>query len=366
MNAPQLTAKVAKKILSIIDQLESDVASGNATINSQYYRQLADLYHFQKDFKSEAEILQRYVQLDPSDLNKAANDDLVEIYERIDRANALIGFKKEELKPAVDLALEPISEEIEKISISSKKKTAPRSDKQHKEFIEKKLKGLTVCAAYTGRSDRDEVIQLALVLFEYCAKSEKPAKVLKTLVTNRKPLHDVPEKKLRKFGLSSQELKQSKFDYDGIKALFDEADMVISHNDADIERNLIITLIPDLINKRWFSSQKDIPWGALGFDSKSLSKLVLAHGNKVPHSSLDRANAIFNLLLENEPNSDLIFLERLHNMQPMKDFQWTPELLKKHNQLKRQGKVKAVKIGGVALVLVGFGISLWQWILSQI
>ncbi len=368
MSAPQLTKRVEKKILSIIDTMESHVFKGSTAINSQYYQKLADLYHFQKDFLQEAAILKRYVQLETVYLSRSANDDLVEIYERIDRAYDLEKCKRDNEQVLFNLELEPRIGEVEKISLSSNKKTVRRINSKQQDITARPIKCLAVCAAYTGRGDQDEILQLALVLFEYQVTRDKPSKVLRSLITNRKPLSEIPEIKLRKFGLTKSQMKTAQFDSEAVAQVFSEADIVISHNHADIERKLIATLLPDAAKKPWYSSQKDIPWGALGYESKSLSQIVAQHGDKLPRTTMDRANAIYRLLISQEPYSENSFLERLYALQPMKEFEWTQDLLKKHHQLQRQGRKSrlALLIGSFLFIAGITGLGYWLKIIDYL
>ncbi|TQV86830.1 hypothetical protein [Aliikangiella coralliicola] len=361
MNAPQLTLKIEKKILSIIDAIEEKARQNDSEsaekIHSKHYMQLADLYHFHKDFENEAAILKRFARLD-----YAANDDLVEIYDRIDRVSRLSDIAQEKPSSLAKLELVPMYHDQDKISLSSVNKVAPRVNLDKKPFKEQSLKVLSVCAAYTGRSDTDEVIQLALVLFEYSAAADKPMKTVETFVATRKTKIIVPVKTARQFNLGElngqgDEHASQPFDTAKIRTMFQQADMVVSHNDAEVERKLIATLIPEVVEQDWYSSQKDIPWGALGFDTKSLTQLAVALGEKTPRSCLERATAISQILAMNEPCSSQVYLERLYNMQAMKPFEWTPSLLKKRKQLHRNRFTQYLGWGiGVAASVAAIGI----------
>lgn len=348
MNSPQLTQKVAAKMLSIIERQESDAKSEGKTVDAKFYVQLADLYHFQKDFQKEAAILKRFAGLD-----SAANDDLVEIYERIDRVSRLNDLKRQAPKPTPELSLVPDINEQDHISIASSDAISKRVNKSIVPFEDKTHKVLTVCAAYTGRTDDDEVVELALVLTEISPQKEK-VETLDSFVGIRKTDKAVPNKTKMQFGLSQIDYDVSPFDTTKILTLFESADFVISHNDADIERKLIALILPQVAEKPWYSSQKDIPWGALGYETKSLTQLCKAHGEKAPRSCLDRATGIAKLVNKQEPCGQQSYLERLYNMQPMKALEWSSNLKRRSKQLRRRKWIKPIFwIAVVAISVAG-------------
>jgi len=345
MNSPQLTQKVAEKILSIIDQQEAESESNGNEVGSKYYLQLADLYHFDKDFINEAAILKRFARF-----GTAANDDLVEIYDRIERVSRLNEFKIRTPKKSPELALVADIDEDDHISISTSDAISKRVNKSLIPFAEKNHKVLTICAAYTGRTDDDEVVELALLLSEIIPQDER-IETIESFVGIRKTTKAVPNKTKMQFGLNQIDYRISPFEKSKILELFNSADFVISHNDADIERKLIAILIPEVAEKPWYSSQKDIPWGALGYETKSLTQLSKAHGEKAARTSLDRAAAIAKLVNKLEPCGQQTYLERLYNMQPMKAFEWNSKLKRRSRQLNRSVWLKPLLwITGLALV----------------
>ncbi len=345
MNSPQLTQKIEQKVLSIIDSLENNAKAEKSEIFAKYYIQLADLYHFEKNYHKEAKILKRFSQQET-----ASNDDLVGLYERIDRAVKLSEIKQLAPRQAANLALVPEAEDKDNISIESKKPIAKRINQSKAPFHTKSHKVLNVCSAYTGRTDNDEIAQLALVLIEI-TPNENKVKTIDTFVGLRKTKKAVPAKTKLKFGLANYDLKLNPFNKPKVLSLFNQADFIVGHNDTDIERKLLALLIPEVAEMEWHSSQKDIPWGALGFESKKLTSLCRAHGEKSFRSCLDRAAGIGRLLNHLEPSGEQTYFERLYSMPPMKPFVWTPELIKRKNQLE-SGFFKIFKWPLVAFSIV--------------
>ncbi len=366
-----MTDSTEQTLLLFIENQLVESENGGQLIDSKYYLQLADHYHVQKKFSNEVDILSRFINSHHAD-----RQDFVEIFERIDRVSRLAKLPQKSLRdsnPLIqtenvdintqeeldeqELELVPITEDEDQITIVSKAVHKPTYNASHQDFIEKTLTVLTVCAVYTGRDDNDEVFQLSLVLFEYNHSSDKKEKIIETFVASRPTKKQIPQKALYNFNLDKKDSKETLFDKEKIISLFHQADFVVSHNDADIERKILSILIPEISTSPWYSSQKDIPWNALGFESRSLSKLCLTLGLKRPKNSFERAMAICKILQKDEPSHTQIYLERLYNAQPMKPFEWTPSLIKQHQRLVG-GRLKEFN---TAALILAFAAASYYW-----
>jgi hypothetical protein len=334
MNSPSLTANIENKLVS-----EKESTINSRQIDSKLYLQLADLHHFHKDYAKEIDILERFTRLENN-----VSVDLVDIFERIDKVTKLLQTRKEHSQPnitaavnkATELELVDEEQETELKPVKHKPAVEGRVNPDKKPFDESTVRVLCICAAYTGRADTDELVQIALVLFEYQACRSDKGKILDTYWGERSTLIKVPAKTLNQFSIKQVKSKVANFDPQKISAMFELADFVVSHNDADIERKHLAVLIPELAGKPWYSSQKDIPWGALGQDEKGLTQLAKAHDEKAPKNCMERALLICKLLQKEEPYSSQVYLKRLYNMQPMKPMQWTGMLKRQHNILSKK------------------------------
>lgn len=349
MTQPQLTEKIEQKLIALIEQGEQISKQSLKPTVSAPYIQLADLYHFHKNFAAEAEVLTRFTLLDNAD-----PQDMADIYERIERLARLLTLSEghaKQKKPELSLLDE------KKPEIKIRNKVAPRAISGKPPFKDKTHRVLTMCAAYTGRSDNDEIIQAAFVLTEYPQGGSGSPKIIKTYLASRIPLTKVPTETLMRFNLTASGKNAATFDSNRISQLFAEADFVVSHNDADVERKLLALLVPEVAAKPWYSSQKDIPWGAIGIKTRRLSELSSQLKLKTPRTCLERAHAISQILQQPEPFSEQAYIERLYNLQTMKPLVWTPELLNNQKRLKKQ-PVKTYKIvaGLFAAVAISLGI----------
>ncbi|MGX5173179.1 hypothetical protein ACUR5C_04020 [Aliikangiella sp. IMCC44653] len=363
MNSPSLTANIENKLLSLIEIAEKEATISGAQIDSKLYMQLADLHHFHKNYAKEVKILERFTKLDNN-----TSPDLVDIYERIDSVTKLIQTHQahspksvaQAMQGAASLELVNEEEETELKPVKHKPAVEGRVNPDKKPFSESTVRVLTICAAYTGRADTDELVQIALVLFEYQDSRQEKGKILETYWGERSTLIKVPPKTLNQFSIKQVKSKVSNFDPVKITAMFELADFVVSHNDADIERKHLAVLIPELAGKPWYSSQKDIPWGALGQEDKGLSQLAKAHDEKAPKNCMERALLICKLLQKYEPYSNQVYLKRLYNMQPMKPMQWTGMLKRQHNILSKKARSRTGIYITVILLVSAIGIAAYM------
>lgn len=343
MSKPQLKTNIEDKLLSIIRSTEVVAAKSLTPISAKVYLQLADLYHFHKDYQNEIAILKRFSQLE-----QAANDSLIEIYERIERASQLKEFALQNEFPQV-LELVPVNGEVVD---KPRYKSAPQTRSNKRPFNQVKHTVLTVCAAYTGRSDADEIAQLALVLFEYRPEAEVKKELLETFVGERSTKLALPQTVATQFNINIGNKIVNSFDIDKIKKMFERADFVVSHNNAEVERKLLATLVSSAAEKPWYSSQKDIPWRALRIETSRLTQLARLLEEKIPRTCIERAITISQILEKSEPFSNQIYLERLYHMQPMKRLEWSDTLIKQRKRFERSSFNKLIKvISGVVGVL---------------
>ena len=132
MNTPHLLDNVENKLISIIKSLEKEAQNDSLPIDPKIYVKLADLYNFHKKFRQEAAILNRYLSLD----RIGSQVDVMELMSRIERASELSSLVKDNPIPVEvekytskedSLSLEPTTDDVEKISITSKQKIIQES-----------------------------------------------------------------------------------------------------------------------------------------------------------------------------------------------------------------------------------------------
>ncbi len=365
---PNLTKLVEQKLLSVIESQEADSRNNQSELIAENYLKLADLHHFHKAFDKEYDVLNRFAEFP-----NARQDELPDILERIE----LLQKTRHRLQDSlIEKALEKEDEELSLIAIESEPDIVELDSKAkvnltlispQPENHLSTIKYLTLCAAYTGKKETDEVVQLAMVLSEYNTEETPAFHVLKTFLGTRKPTIKVPERVYSKFNIKPDDHITNPFVAEEVIELFQEADYVISHNNPNIERQHLVTLVPEIANAQWYSSQKDIPWRALGYESTSLSSIASEFGKRKPRTTLERAKAINSILQHQEPSGGNLFFERIRNMKPMKAIAVTDKMKKAHKQMHAEksnmpviATITLVAIFGAIVALEYFElITLW-------
>lgn len=334
-NTPNLTNIVEKKFLEMIDNEEVAAFDSDGILSPESYLKLANLYHFQKDFKKEEEILIRYAE---SPRNNS--EELADIYERIESISQKRHIVDKAPPPKIieksSLELTAIESEQEVVELSSSKEVKHKNKNTQTAINGLTIRVLTVCAIYTGRNVTDEIAELSLVLMEYTENKDVPFSIVKTYTGNRLTSEPLSQRLRMKFNLDPEDATKTPIDKETILDMFLQANYVISHNHADIERRHLVTLFPVLKNSKWYSTQKDIPWKALGFESTSLSSIVKSFGRRKPRTSVERAKAICHLLQHRESSTNDPLIERIHYMKPMKEITISAEMTLQHKKMSKQ------------------------------
>jgi len=370
-SAPNLTNLVEQKFLSQLEKEEASARETDKVLSSNIYMRLANLYHFHKDLAKEEAILVRY-----SELPFAEKDQLMDIYERIEtlskKRHILSENKMTSIQPTREqghkegLSLLSIDEDDDVLQINSDNKVKHKHKDSQPSLAEKDIRILTLGAVFTGQKEDDELIEISMVLFDYSASDDKPFQLIETYTGNRETIKKPPEKVLSKYLITPDAHQVTPLDREKVLYLFELADYVVSHGQSDVERKLIVTLFPELIDAEWYSSKKDIPWRALGFESIELADIIQSYGRRRPRTSMEQAKAIFQLLKNTEPESDTLYIERIHYMNPMKPLNWTDEMQAQHlylNEIKPKRQFKGL---GMALLLVVMAVWVFDLIFDFI
>ena len=354
---PNLTNIVENKFLSSIEDEELDAFDNAGGLRSDNYIKLANLYHFQKEFEKEEKILIRF-----SESVFADSQHLSDVYERIAKISEKRHILEKTLSPNKienrGLSLATRESEQDKVEISSNKKVKHQNKNTQTSIDGLTIKVLAVCAVYTGRKIEDEIIELSLVLLEYAESRTDPFSIVRTYTGRRHGARPISDDLKLKFKLSDDSINRTPMDKEEILQMFLEANYIVSHSEADIERRHLVTFFPVLKKCKWYSTQKDIPWKALGFESTALTDIMKSLGRRKPRTSSERAKAICHLLQHKESSNKDPLIERVHYMKPMKEIEWTDEMEEQHNKMtKQQNENSNVFIWISTIAVAGLGLS---------
>jgi len=162
-------------------------------------------------------------------------------------------------------------------------------------------RGVFVDTETTGLDqDADEVIELALLPFEYERDTGMIVRVDTDAALNafRQPSLPIPPESSKIHGINDEMVNGQIIDPERIKAIIEPAHIVIAHNTA-FDRPMVDKHWPNFEQKHWACSFAEIDWKAEGVGSAKLDYLLWARGwfHEGHRASSDAEAALFLLTL---------------------------------------------------------------------
>ncbi len=131
----------------------------------------------------------------------------------------------------------------------------------------------------TGLEDEDEVIELALLPFEY----ERDTGVItavhvdRAIAALRQPSTLITPESSAIHGITNEDVAGKSIDAAQLATLLDDAQLLIAHN-AAFDRPMVEKLWPAFEAKHWACSLADVDWKAEGLGSAKLDYLLMRQG----------------------------------------------------------------------------------------
>ncbi|MBX5477274.1 MAG: hypothetical protein IRZ18_09170, partial [Clostridia bacterium] len=129
-------------------------------------------------------------------------------------------------------------------------------------------------------SNRDEVVELALVLFAFDRETGTIAGIVDEYIGLREPARPIPPDATAIHHITHRMVKGRRLDDRRVRDLLDKAEFLIAHN-AQFDYSFVVRLYPEAAQKVWLCSMRGIAWSNHGYRSRSLQNLLAAHGIKV-------------------------------------------------------------------------------------
>lgn len=123
----------------------------------------------------------------------------------------------------------------------------------------------------------EEVVELAMVLFEYDGDTGAVGRRVGSYVGLREPGVAISPGAARVHGLTMEMLRGRRLDDAKVLSLLAKSSLLIAHN-ASFDRPFVTRLFPGAGQMRWACSCRDIPWRAYGQPSARLESLTRAFG----------------------------------------------------------------------------------------
>jgi DNA polymerase III subunit epsilon len=159
----------------------------------------------------------------------------------------------------------------------------------------KLLKAAIVDTETTGTNQAiDKIIELGIVVVEYCPDSGQVYRVLETFNELEYPGMPIPPDSTKIHGITDDMVANKRIDDDAVEALMADVSLVIAHN-SSFDRGFMEARLPLFKNKAWACTYAQIPWKVEGIGSSSLEFLAYRFGF---HFSGHRASVDCHALLE--------------------------------------------------------------------
>jgi len=165
----------------------------------------------------------------------------------------------------------------------------------------------------TGLSARtEEVVELAVCLFDFRRDSGEIIQVVDTYVGLREPGVAISAGAAHVHGLRMKDLCGKRLDNGRVEKMIQQADFIVAHN-ARFDRSFVSKLFPSSGKKQWLCSMSGVDWYGKGFSSRGLQNLLQSHGIciKRAHRAEDDVQAALALLSQRGHDGRTYFAELL-------------------------------------------------------
>jgi DNA polymerase-3 subunit epsilon len=159
----------------------------------------------------------------------------------------------------------------------------------------KLVKAAIVDTETTGTNqDVDKIIELGIVIVEYCPESGQVYRVLEIFDELEYPGMPIPPDSTKIHGITDEMVEGKSIDDEAVEALMSDVSLVIAHN-AYFDRGFMEARLPVFKRKSWACSYAQVPWKSEGIGSSSLEFLAYRFGF---HYAGHRASVDCHALLE--------------------------------------------------------------------
>lgn len=165
----------------------------------------------------------------------------------------------------------------------------------------------------TGLNPRtDEVVELALILFQYHRSTGEILGIADEYVGLREPSRPIPRTAMQIHGITADMVRNQRLDHVKVDSMLDLAEFLVAHN-AAFDRGFVTPLFPRSAAKHWLCSMSGVDWKGFGHPSRGLQRLLQDHGIRVSqaHRGAADAKAALKLLSLRGPHGHYYFLDLL-------------------------------------------------------
>jgi DNA polymerase-3 subunit epsilon len=159
--------------------------------------------------------------------------------------------------------------------------------------------------------NNDKIIELGIVVAEYCPKTGIIFKVLETFNQLEDPEIPISEVSSKIHGITDDMVRGKKIDEEYVKKLISDVSVVIAHN-ASFDRNFAEKRFPFFKEKAWACSFIQVPWKEEGISSAALEFIAYKFGFHFSgHRASNDCHALLEIMHFTLPNSKIKVLKAL-------------------------------------------------------
>lgn len=161
--------------------------------------------------------------------------------------------------------------------------------------------GILLDVETTGlNTAQDEIIELAMIKFEYLA-DDRIARIKDVFSAFNEPSNPIPAEITELTGITDEMVTGHRIDSDAVSAFTSEAVVVVAHN-ASFDRKFAERYWPVFEQKAWACSATEIEWRKHGFDGSRLGYLLAGAGLfHQAHRAIDDCRALIEILSKDVP-----------------------------------------------------------------
>ncbi|MBI2906480.1 MAG: hypothetical protein HYX92_02360 [Chloroflexi bacterium] len=161
----------------------------------------------------------------------------------------------------------------------------------------------------------DEVVELAVCLFEFRRDTGEITRIVDRYVGLRQPATPIPPDAFAIHGISNRAVKGKRLDEGRIVEMLEKAEFLVAHN-APFDRGFVVRLFDACVAMPWLCSMSGINWYRKGFRSRGLQQLLAAHGiePRSSHRADSDVDAAIELLRRHEGDGKSYFAELIERL----------------------------------------------------
>ncbi len=182
--------------------------------------------------------------------------------------------------------------------------------------------GVVVDTETTGiHPDKDAIIELGMVLFEYDAKTGRACRVLASFDQLEDPGYPIPPESMAVHDITDEMVKGQRIDDASVASFLEGVSLVVAHN-SKFDRVFLEKRLPVFETLPWGCSLAQVDWSGEGIGSAKLEYIAYQYGFFFEaHRAEEDCFALLEILQQPLPKSGALVLGAILNQLGQKSYQ---------------------------------------------